>query len=101
MIFGIVYAEIAIEDALLNYNIISLSTYEIINYISMFFWPSILGFFSNKLYILKSKKDVSKILIEKSNSDQVMELVSKKGGTNHLSRAPGCSSPDRSPGRRG
>lgn len=84
IIFGLVYLEITIEDTLFNHSIISASAYEIVNYISMIVWPSLFGFFSNKLYILKAKKDVSMILREESNIDNVKKIVTKIGGTNQF-----------------
>lgn len=82
--FVLIYLQITIEEALFNYSVISASVYEIVNYISMIVWPSLFGFFSNKLYVLKAKKDVSVILSEELNIDNVKKIVTKKGGTNQF-----------------
>lgn len=81
IIIGITYAETFIEEMLLNLNVISNSTYEIIDKLSMLVWGIVIGSISNRLYISKSQKDIKKILEENSNEEQIKDLLSRKGGT--------------------
>jgi len=84
IILGIIYAETFIEELLLNLNIISNGTYELIDKLSMLVWGIIIGSLSNRLYISKSQKIVSKILKENSNDEQINELIIQKGGTSWI-----------------
>lgn len=84
IIIGIIYAETFIEEMLLNLNVISSSTYEIIDKLSMLVWGIVIGSISNRLYISKSQKDIKKILEENSNEEQIKDLLSRKGGTSWI-----------------
>lgn len=81
ILFGILIAEVFIEDALYEFNFISLKTYEIIDILSRLVWWIFIGVFANRLYISESKKVVTKILEQHSDKEQILKLITKKGGT--------------------
>ena len=84
IIFGLIYAETFIGEMLRNLNVISFDAYEIIDKLSMLIWGIVIGSISNRLYISKSQKTVKKILDENTNQEQIIELLSKKGGINWI-----------------
>ena len=84
IIIGIIYSEAFIEEMLLNLNVISSSTYVIIDKLSMLIWGIIIGSISNRLYISKSQKDIKEILAENSNEEQIKDLLLRKGGTSWI-----------------
>ncbi|NRD23910.1 DUF2628 domain-containing protein [Winogradskyella litoriviva] len=84
IVFGIIYAEMLIEEMLLDFGVISYAAYEVIDFISMFIWSFLFATLSNGLYISKTKKDIKKILIENKDTKTQNELISKKGGVNSI-----------------
>ncbi|RED42769.1 uncharacterized protein DUF2628 [Winogradskyella eximia] len=82
IVFGIIFAEMLIEEMLLDLGVISYAVYETIDFLSMFIWSFLFATLSNGLYISKTKKEIRKILNENENTKIQNELISKKGGVN-------------------
>ena len=82
IVFGIIFAEMLIEEMLLDFGVISYAVYETIDSLSMFIWSFLFATLSNGLYISKTKKEIRKILNENENTKIQNELISKKGGVN-------------------
>ncbi|WP_299763738.1 DUF2628 domain-containing protein [uncultured Dokdonia sp.] len=81
ILMGIIIAEAFIEEALYSFGIISIEIYEIIDIISRIFWAIVIGLLANKFYILKSQKDINRIMEEHSDKERRIHLITKKGGT--------------------
>ncbi|WP_299099626.1 DUF2628 domain-containing protein [uncultured Winogradskyella sp.] len=82
IVFGIILAEMLIEEMLLGLGVISYAVYEVIDFISMFIWSFLFATLSNGLYISKTKKDIRKILNENKDTIIQNEMIIKKGGVN-------------------
>ena len=81
---GIVVAEYLIEELLLNLNVISVTTYDLLDSLSIIVYAILIGLFANRLYIKKSIRDVDTILRRDISTDSSENLIHKKGGTSWL-----------------
>jgi hypothetical protein len=82
IVFGIISVETLIRETLYYINVISTSIYEIIDNLFPLILALVIGFLSNRFYIIKTKRAIQKILTENNNEEVIKGLVSKKGGTN-------------------
>ena len=84
IIIGILIAEGIIEEALLDFGIISYKTYEIIDKLFLLIWSFVIGAISNRLYIKQSIRKVNKILETNDDAEIINNEISRKGGINWL-----------------
>jgi hypothetical protein len=84
IILGIIYAEAFVEQLLLDLNVISINTYVLIDNLSRVAWAIVIGSISNRLYISKSQRIISKILEENPNAENINNLLIQKGGTSWI-----------------
>jgi hypothetical protein len=81
LVIGIIYVEMRTEEMLLNANLISYETYELVDKFSMLAWAILWGFLSNRLYISKSHKVIERVLAENQNEEEINASLTRKGGT--------------------